>query len=154
MNIETRTNIASKIQNLLACSKQRASNIERWVHNKYVTKVFTRKMYMRKCRSIIWNIQRSNIFSDQLKTKLLDFDAVLTQKPWEIMPDLWQKTLENHYKKHINEYVNEHDIVGLYKCNKCKSMKTKHVQVQTRSADEPMTLYVTCLECGNVSKRN
>ena len=36
-----------------------------------------------------------------------------------------------------------------YKCGKCKSRKIKYSQAQTRSADEPMTTFFACLECGN-----
>ncbi len=39
------------------------------------------------------------------------------------------------------------DYTGILKCGKCKSMKTTYYQMQTRSADEPMTTYVTCLNC-------
>lgn len=35
-----------------------------------------------------------------------------------------------------------------FKCHKCKQTKTTMYAVQTRSADEPMTLFVTCLTCG------
>ena len=43
----------------------------------------------------------------------------------------------------------EEDYVGVFKCSKCKSMKTTYYQMQTRSADEPMTTYVECADCGN-----
>lgn len=43
----------------------------------------------------------------------------------------------------------EEDYTGLFKCGKCKSVKTTYYQMQTRSADEPMTTYVTCKNCGN-----
>jgi DNA-directed RNA polymerase subunit M/transcription elongation factor TFIIS len=36
---------------------------------------------------------------------------------------------------------------GMFKCGKCKSKKTTYYQMQTRSADEPMTTYVTCMDC-------
>ena len=42
----------------------------------------------------------------------------------------------------------EEDYNGLFKCRKCKSTKTTYYQMQTRSADEPMTTYVTCKNCG------
>jgi transcription elongation factor S-II len=32
----------------------------------------------------------------------------------------------------------EEDYSGLFKCGKCKSVKTTYYQMQTRSADEPM----------------
>lgn len=38
---------------------------------------------------------------------------------------------------------------GAFECRRCKSMKTTYYQLQTRSADEPMTTYVTCLKCNN-----
>jgi DNA-directed RNA polymerase subunit M/transcription elongation factor TFIIS len=64
----------------------------------------------------------------------------------------------------------EEDYNGLFKCGKCKGVKTFFYQMQTRSADEPMvsslllflvlfalrtnalalqTTYVTCKTCGN-----
>ena len=44
----------------------------------------------------------------------------------------------------------ENDIVdGLFKCPRCKGKKTTYYSVQTRSADEPMTNFITCLTCKN-----
>lgn len=43
----------------------------------------------------------------------------------------------------------EADYTGLFKCGKCKSTKTTYYQMQTRSADEPMTTYVTCKNCSH-----
>ena len=36
---------------------------------------------------------------------------------------------------------------GVFKCGRCKSLKTTYYQLQTRSADEPMTTFVTCTKC-------
>jgi len=36
-----------------------------------------------------------------------------------------------------------------FKCSKCKQRKTTYFQLQTRSADEPMTTYVTCVNCNH-----
>jgi DNA-directed RNA polymerase subunit M/transcription elongation factor TFIIS len=38
---------------------------------------------------------------------------------------------------------------GVFKCGRCKSDQTSYTQAQTRSADEPMTTFVTCEKCGN-----
>ena len=37
---------------------------------------------------------------------------------------------------------------GLFTCGRCKSSKTSNTQKQTRSADEPMTVFVVCHNCG------
>ncbi|KAF8308717.1 transcription factor S-II-domain-containing protein [Cantharellus anzutake] len=36
-----------------------------------------------------------------------------------------------------------------FQCGRCKERKTRYRQAQTRSADEPMTTFVTCVNCGN-----
>lgn len=38
---------------------------------------------------------------------------------------------------------------GIFQCKKCKSKKTTYYSLQTRSADEPMTNFITCLVCNN-----
>lgn len=40
------------------------------------------------------------------------------------------------------------DAGGEHTCSKCKGQKTSSYSLQTRSADEPMTVFVTCLTCG------
>lgn len=47
--------------------------------------------------------------------------------------------------------VMDEDYEGLFKC-KCGSKKTDYYQLQTRSADEPMTTYVTCRTCNKCWK--
>ncbi|NXC90061.1 TCEA3 protein, partial [Cercotrichas coryphoeus] len=40
-------------------------------------------------------------------------------------------------------------VTDLFQCSKCKKKNCTYNQVQTRSADEPMTTFVLCNECGN-----
>ncbi|KAG0242685.1 RNA polymerase II elongation factor [Mortierella sp. GBA43] len=55
--------------------------------------------------------------------------------------------LENMFKaKGAEEQQAETDM---FKCGKCKGRKCRYYQMQTRSADEPMTTFVTCINCGN-----
>jgi DNA-directed RNA polymerase subunit M/transcription elongation factor TFIIS len=37
---------------------------------------------------------------------------------------------------------------GNFKCRKCDSWKVTSFRAQTRSADEPMTIFTTCVVCG------
>ncbi|XP_029995085.1 transcription elongation factor A protein 2 [Sphaeramia orbicularis] len=54
------------------------------------------------------------------------------------------------------ESIREHQLskVGgtetdMFICNKCRGKNCTYTQVQTRSADEPMTTFVVCNSCGN-----
>ncbi len=41
---------------------------------------------------------------------------------------------------------------GFFTCKKCHSKNTTYFQMQTRGADEPMTNFITCLDCKNQFK--
>ncbi|GFT66359.1 transcription elongation factor S-II [Nephila pilipes] len=59
-------------------------------------------------------------------------------------------------QKFTKEAINDHQMAmtsgtktDLLKCGKCKKNNCTYNQVQTRSADEPMTTFVYCNECGH-----
>ncbi|TNN78797.1 Transcription elongation factor A protein 1 [Liparis tanakae] len=59
-------------------------------------------------------------------------------------------------KNLTKEAVREHQLsttggtqTDLFSCGKCKGKCCTYTQVQTRSADEPMTTFVFCNTCGN-----
>ncbi len=45
--------------------------------------------------------------------------------------------------------VCEQATTDQFQCGKCRQRETQYYQMQTRSADEPMTTFVTCVNCGN-----
>jgi len=47
------------------------------------------------------------------------------------------------------EFVDDNIEDGIFQCRKCGSRKTTYYSLQTRSADEPMTNFITCIECKN-----
>ena len=49
-----------------------------------------------------------------------------------------------------NQVVKEGEFV----CFNCKSKKIFTTQKQMRSADEPMTTFFSCQQCGNIWKMN
>ncbi|XP_036389358.1 transcription elongation factor A protein 2 isoform X1 [Megalops cyprinoides] len=64
--------------------------------------------------------------------------------------------LKEMRKALTKESIREHQLskVGgtetdMFVCGKCKGKNCTYTQVQTRSADEPMTTFVLCNECGN-----
>jgi transcription elongation factor S-II len=58
-------------------------------------------------------------------------------------------------EKITQEMIQEHQMsltggtsTDLIKCSKCRKTNVTYNQVQTRSADEPMTTFCLCNECG------
>ena len=60
---------------------------------------------------------------------------------------------EHKYSKEINERLRDttveqaKGVQGMFTCPKCRKDKTTYYQMQTRSADEPMTVFITCTSC-------
>lgn len=57
------------------------------------------------------------------------------------------------YDKTLQPSAMDDDFKGLFECPKCHSQKTTHTEKQTRSADEPMTVFIQCLACGARSRQ-
>ena len=108
---------------------------------------FTKK-YSTIARRILANLSYTPN-STSFKTSIINGDIepykVATFTRDQFNPELW----DNLKKISIEKSTIKEDIVeeGMFKCNKCKSNKTTYYQMQTRSADEPMTTYVTCMNC-------
>ncbi|KAL3055380.1 transcription elongation factor A protein 1 [Trematomus bernacchii] len=70
--------------------------------------------------------------------------------------DMASDELKEMRKNLTKEAVREHQMAttggcqtDLFTCGKCKGKCCTYTQVQTRSADEPMTTFVFCNDCGN-----
>jgi transcription elongation factor S-II len=66
----------------------------------------------------------------------------------ELSPKRWKAQIEAQIAKEKHLYSPSGSASIYFYCSSCKK-KTKcdYYQMQTRSADEPMTTFVTCLEC-------
>lgn len=61
------------------------------------------------------------------------------------------KILDKDNQKEAARIAMEEGYKGIIKCGKCKQTNTQYYQLQTRSADEPLTTFVTCMnkECNH-----
>lgn len=77
----------------------------------------------------------------------LSMEELARQKSWDLFPDPWQDANQN-FKTDI-EQMNEKEeaTCHVYQCPKCKKSETKTKELQTRSSDEPMTLFIRCVNC-------
>ena len=106
-----------------------------------------RSLYTSRMRSLVYAIRNNDKsrFLDRIKSGELKPNTFDTKEMW----DLWY----SEPKVEVKEKKPEEYDDGMFKCGKCKSMKTHYIEKQTRSADEPMTIFITCRMCGHVMKR-
>ena len=77
-------------------------------------------------------------------------DLILNPELWIVGTEEDKKRhgwLVEAYPKHIEPTLDIEE--SLLMCGKCKQHKVDYYQKQTRGADEPMTCFCTCLNCGH-----
>ena len=106
-------------------------------------------IYLNKLKSILLNLLDNKILQN-LKDDPLIASKIPFMTHYELQPDRWRDLIISKEKKdkHILESKIEASSEDFI-CGKCKQNKTTYCQAQTRSADESMTTFVTCLTCGN-----
>jgi len=83
---------------------------------------------------------------------VLAAQRLATMSAEEMASDEMKQVREKFQKEAISEAhlaTVQGTKTDLLKCGKCKKRNCTYNQIQTRSADEPMTTFVLCNECGN-----
>ncbi len=75
---------------------------------------------------------------------------VLRMSPQQIFPERWTDVVKklSVIQKESMFYTVKSDVESMLKCGKCKQKKVEYTELQTRSADEPMTKFCYCSNCG------
>ena len=100
------------------------------------------------------NISDSYIGNSQFKEKILsneiNVENIADMSSYDIFPEHWNSLIANKMKKDKIKYNHKAQaMTDQFKCRKCSSRSCSYYEVQTRSADEPMTQFIECLDCGN-----
>ena len=161
MNV-TREYVLNKLSSILEIPKTDTLcvNLEKSIFNHTVRNVdepswenkWFSNMYKHKFLQIQYNMLKSPTLKQKIINKDLKTSEVVELKPqhlWSGGPT--DKTIEDRIIKDLRKaYLakENQNQEGFFTCNRCKTKKTTYYQLQTRSADEPMTTFVSCLNCG------
>jgi DNA-directed RNA polymerase subunit M/transcription elongation factor TFIIS len=85
---------------------------------------------------------------DAISSKQINPKQIADCKAEELNPEKFSKIIN---KKSYNKYKNNKGS-NIFTCPKCKKAECEVTQKQTRSGDEPPTIFVKCLVCGHVMK--
>lgn len=137
---------------IIRLSKER--NIQRRWNN-----IIFKKLYDSKVLSIYSNLKEDSYignvtFKERLKKGKINVKNIGDLSVYDIYPDNWRELLDAKSKRDKIKYqLKPEAMTNLFKCRKCGSRETSYYEVQTRSADEPMTQFITCLKCNNYWKQ-
>jgi len=114
--------------------------------------VFFKDIYKRKYHSILFNLSKPEThLVERIKNGEIKTNTIAQLLPQELFPSgPVAVTIEEQKVKELKKQLIQEKaetFTGMFTCGRCKSKKTTYYQLQTRSADEPMTTYVTCFNC-------
>ena len=154
-----RKNIKNKLLEKVKTEKN-AVNLEKGIFNWTIKECTNRKVvkkwenqyfvqiYLDKLKCVYFNLNEkilTKLFNNEITSQDVAF---MTHQ--ELDYDRWEKLIQAKNKRTENKC--ETNIVAstdTFKCRKCHSKECTYYQMQTRSADEPMTTFVTCIKCDN-----
>ena len=142
-NSSTSINLEKGIYNASLKESTNLKVIKKWSNMYFV------QIYIAKLKTVYINIKNEGLKNKILSKEVKAQDvAYLTHI--EMKPEHWVDLIETKRKRDESKFSgNITATTDNFTCRKCKSQKCSYYQLQTRSADEPMTTYVDCLNCGN-----
>jgi DNA-directed RNA polymerase subunit M/transcription elongation factor TFIIS len=164
-----RENIRNKLKEKLKTTNDKlVNNTERSVFNYAIKECRNKKIickwdkssfvtiYLDKLRSVIANLKCNDIL-EMLKNGKLSPSEYVFMSHQEINPKRWEEAIKKKMTKDDNKFNAKLEAsTDIFTCPRttCKSKKCTYYELQTRSADEPMTIFVTCLDCGKNFKKS
>ncbi|KAI1334060.1 transcription elongation factor s-ii [Xylariaceae sp. FL0016] len=129
---------------------QRAQEVEHAAYKAYKGET---KEYKEKIRSLFQNLKvKTNIdLGRNVMSGAISPDRFVVMSSKELMSAEQRKTnaeLEEENMKKAQVPMAEKSISDSLECSGCKKKMVSYSQAQTRSADEPMTTFCECMNCG------
>ena len=136
-----------------------AINMERGVFNYAIRECNFRKLvkkwenpcfvqiYIDRLRMIYSNIKYSAVMNGLCSGDILPQNvAFMTHQ--EFQPEKWNPLIEKKIKRDASKCDKKVGAsTAMFTCSRCQSKNCTYYEMQTRSADEPATIFITCLNC-------
>ena len=156
-----RKNIRAKLHNIIADEEYRSINLEMGIYNfaikeanqykiikKWNNKKFV-QLYIDKLRTTFINLKNNPRLLEQIRCGEIKSHLVAFMTHQEMDPEHWHTLIEKKIKRDASKFTNNIEAsTDMFTCKKCRSKKCTYYELQTRSADEPATIFVTSLDCG------
>jgi transcription elongation factor S-II len=128
-------------------SKQR-NLIRSWTYPLFV------HVYKMRARKILSNFNETSYVGNTelftlFKEGTIDFKGLSAMNTYELFPSRWRDQFEKQQIREKKQLEgNRNMATDHFLCGRCHKRECTYYEMQTRSADEPMTIFITCLNCG------
>jgi DNA-directed RNA polymerase subunit M/transcription elongation factor TFIIS len=135
-------------------------NLEKGIFNFAIKEATSRKiikkwenpffvqLYTDRLRTIFMNLKNPT-FQNMILTEDIEPHTIAFMTHHEMNPERWETLIQQKILRDKSKLTtNIEASTDMYKCKKCKSKRCTYYELQIRSADEPATIFVTCLDCG------
>lgn len=163
-----RTQIVKAITNSMGTllSEEEVANLEvaiflstlHTAEKRHISKVWTyplfTQLYSSVARTIVGNlnpntyIQNKNLFK-RFEEGELSLEEIAGFGHTDLYPEIWKDSLIRQFEREKRQLEgNRAMATDQFLCKGCKKRECTYYELQTRSADEPMTIFIQCLNCG------
>lgn len=163
-----RTSVVELMKHKISLTTEYANDLEKGIFNwcieyadeKDIVKnwsnpIFT-QLYKDKAQSVIANLDvNSYIGNTRLVERIVKDKEFLPHQlcfmnPENVYPEIWADIVNAKMKKDENIGVNTRSaMTDQFKCGRCKKRECSYYELQTRSADESMTIFCVCVNCNH-----
>ena len=138
------SNLEKGVLNYSISMSNNKNIVKKWDNGYFVI------IYTERLRTVLFNLKNNNKLLKKIKNKEIKAHKLAFMNHQEMDPERWKPLIEDKKIRDKNMYDPQIDAnTDNFTCGKCKSKRCSYYQLQTRSADEPMTTFVTCIDCGN-----
>ena len=93
-------------------------------------------------------VKNTELF-DQFQKGELTLESIADMNVYELFPSHWRDMFEQQQMREKNQLEgNRAMATDQFLCTRCWKRECTYYEMQTRSADEPMTIFITCVNCG------
>jgi transcription elongation factor S-II len=113
---------------------------------KWENPAFT-QIYIDRTRMVFSNINHPKVKDGLCSGDILP-QVVAFMTHQEIQPEKWNPLIEKKTKRDASKCDKKVGAsTAMFTCSRCQSKNCTYYEMQTRSADEPATIFITCLNC-------
>jgi DNA-directed RNA polymerase subunit M/transcription elongation factor TFIIS len=108
------------------------------VHARHIASNFCNKSY----------VGNTELF-ERFKNGEIQIQDLSKMDQYELNPTRWKAQFDNQQMREKRQLEGDRSMAtDMFLCKRCGKRECTYYEMQTRSADEPMTIFITCLACG------